>query len=314
MRNWPLLAPLALLTAACGADAPTTDEQDATATQYVDAESFWKTQPEKDAWAQMIARMEKDFADDCGDTFCGGDYPNLRPLDFTCAVSSKVAQIHDCLWTFGGSSELVDPVTGALTVSKPSFQCHIKIDARAAKLVEVLTVEESDSLLRRELPGGTATINTALGECFQHPIGASPLNHVSSNSPKYVVVGDAAITDGLWFSAERKFEQAFAETCADSFCTGPYDNLEAMRVTCAVSVTTSNIKSCAVMVAGSKPTVSTTKGTVTTDFKSYRCSLPMKGTPNDLSAMIYAADATPILDRPLPGSVKTSRVALDSCL
>jgi hypothetical protein len=316
LPRWSLLAlaPLALLSAGCGADAPSTDEQDATATQYLDAETFWKTQPERDAWAQMITRMGEDFADICGDTFCGGDYSNLRPLDFTCAVSSKVGQIHDCLWTFAGTSELVNPATGALTVSKPSFQCHVKVNARASKLVEVLTPEESDSVIRRPLPGGTTSIYDAIGECFQHPLDASPLSPIYSKDPSYAVVGDAPATDGSWFSAERSFGQAFADACPGSFCKGPFDNLGALRLTCAVSITTGNIKSCAVMLAGSKPAVSTSKGTVSTDFKSYRCSLPMKGSPNALSAMILADDPTPMLDRPLPGSTKTARQALAGCL
>src|SRR4051812_29011417 len=99
----PLLA-LPLLAAACGSAPPDgTLESDATATQYVDAEAFWKTDAERDAWSKMIAHIEDEFYGVCGDTFCGGDYSNLTSLGLTCAVSSKVGQVHECVWTFAGS-------------------------------------------------------------------------------------------------------------------------------------------------------------------------------------------------------------------
>src|SRR4051794_22774435 len=111
---WSLLAlaPFVIVAAGCGGDESVADEQDATATQYVDATTFMTTQADKDGWAQMIKRLEGEFDNVCGDTFCGGDYANLTPIGLTCAVTSKVGQIHDCLWTFAGSSEIVTPTTG----------------------------------------------------------------------------------------------------------------------------------------------------------------------------------------------------------
>jgi hypothetical protein len=309
------LAPLALVAAGCGADPGTADEQDATATQYVDATTFLTAQADKDAWSALIARMSGEFKDVCGDTFCGGDYPNLRPLDLTCAVSSKVGQIHDCLWTFAGSEEIVNGTTGALTVSKPSFQCHFKTTARVPAFITAMTQDDGeDQSIRRILPGNTTTIYDALGDCFQHPVGATALTFVHLQDPPYTSVGDAAITNGSWWSAERAFETAFSAACPGSFCTGEYDNFEALRIASAVSAKTGNIKSCAMMIAGSKPAVNKTKGTVSTEFSSYRCSLPMKGTPNDLSAVILTDSPTPMLDRMLPGGTKTFRQAIDSCL
>jgi hypothetical protein len=314
-RSLLVLAPFALVVAGCGAEAPATDELDATATQYVEASTFLTTQADKDAWSALITRMTGEFNDVCGDTFCGGDYPNLRPLDLTCAVSSKVGQIHDCLWTFAGSEEIVNGTTGALTVSKPSFQCHFKSTARLPAFITAMTQDDGeDQAIRRPLPGFTTTIYDALGDCFQHPVGATTLTYVHLQDPPYTSIGDAAITNGSWFSAERAFTKAFSDDCATSFCTGKYDNYEALRIACAVSAATGSVKNCAMMLAGSKPAVSKTKGTVTTSFTSYRCALPMSGNPNDLSAVIFASSPTPLLDRALPGSTKTFRQALDSCL
>jgi len=314
-RSLLALAPFALLVAGCGAEASVTDQQDATATQYVDATTFLKTQADKDAWSQMITRLEGELDNVCGDTFCGGDYPNLTSLGLTCAVSSKVGQIHDCVWNFAGSAEIVTPTTGLLTISKPSFQCHFKTTAKASVLAAALNAEVGESAaLHHVLPGGTTSIYDALGDCFQHPIGTTPLSPGDTQNASYLTVGDAPATDGNWFPAERALEAGFAAACPGSFCKGPYHNLAAIRLSCAVSVTTGNVKSCALVVAGSDTTVSATQGTVAVDFKSYRCSLPMKGTPNDLSAVILGTGPTPMLDRALPGTAKTFRQALDSCL
>jgi hypothetical protein len=315
-RSLLALAPFALFLAGCGAETSTADEQDTTATQYVDATTFLTKQADKDAWSHLISVLEGEFNNVCGDTFCGGDYSNLTSLGLTCAVSSKVGQIHDCLWTFGGSSEIVTPTTGALTISKPSFQCHFKTTARATSLPATLTANitgENDAL-QRPLPGGTTSIYDALGDCFQHPIGTTPTPNSFSQTPSYVTAGDAPMTDGNWFTAERALEDGFAAACPDSFCKGTYPNLSALRLACAVSVTTGNVKSCAFVLAGNNTTVSATNGTVTDTFSSYRCSLPMKGTPNDLSAVILGTGPTPMLDRALPGSTKTFRQALTSCL
>jgi hypothetical protein len=238
-----------------------------------------------------------------------------RTQSLTCAVSSKVGQIHDCLWTFAGTSEMVNPSTGLLQVSKPSFQCHLKTTARVSTFITTLTQDAPEKrAIRRVLPGTTTSIYDQIGDCFQHPIGTSPLTNVSSQNPSYSIVGDAPATNGDWFTAESALGGGFAADCPTSFCKGKYDNLQALRVTCAVSVTTGNIKSCAMMIAGSEASVNKTKGTVATDFTSYRCSLPMKGSPNDLSALILTDSPTPMLDRALPGGAKTIRQALDSCL
>lgn len=314
-RSLLALAPFALLLAGCGAETSTADAQDTTATQYVDATTFITAQADKDAWSKMVTRLEGEFDNVCGDTFCSGDYPNLTSLGLTCAVSSKVGQIHDCVWNFAGSAEIVTPTTGLLTISKPSYQCHFKTTARTSALATALNSEVGESAaLHHVLPGGTTSIYDAIGDCFQHPIGATPLSPGATQNASYVTVGDAPATDENWFPAERSLEAGFAAACPGSFCKGPYDNLALIRLSCAVSVTTGNVKSCALVVAGSESTVNATKGTVEVDFTSYRCSLPMKGTPNDLSAVILGTGPIPMLDRALPGSTKTFRQALTSCL
>src|SRR4051812_34683592 len=98
-RTLPALVSLSLLAAGCAVAADDSQVDDATATTYVEARSFWQTQAERDAWSATIAHLESDFDNICGDTFCGGDYANLTSLGLTCAVSSKVGQVHDCVWT-----------------------------------------------------------------------------------------------------------------------------------------------------------------------------------------------------------------------
>lgn len=304
------------LAAGCGSvESDNSQEDDSTATQYLDARAFLSTPAQQASWTQALTKIEGEFNDVCGDTFCGGDYSNLTSLDLTCSVTSKAGDVHDCVWTFGGSSELVQPQTGGLTISKPSFQCHFTAKTTVSKMLATLNAAGTDRAIQRPLAGGTTSIYDALGDCFQHPISATPLSPVYSDHPSYdnAMDVDGTDVDGL-ISAQSNLASAFATECQDSYCEGAVKNYQLIRLVCAESDTTKNIKSCAAVVSGSASTVSTTKGTVSVTAKSYRCSIPMKGNANDLFTVINADGATPIFDRTITGSTKTFRQAFDACL
>jgi len=133
-----LLAVGFLGLAACALTPAETDDAAAEealgATTYVDILDFWKTPVAQGQWLDARRKIDAEFGNVCGDTFCGGDYSNLTSLGFTCGVSSKAGSIRDCVWTFTGSAEVVDPTTSALVTSVPSWQCHVKPTGTAAKL------------------------------------------------------------------------------------------------------------------------------------------------------------------------------------
>ena len=99
---------IAALAAGCvaqGDDGDSEVEQEASTT-YVDIIDF----PGIDAseWYSMIRALDHQFDQECGDTFCEGDWTNIVPLTLSCSVSSKAGSVRDCVYTFAAVDAQVD--------------------------------------------------------------------------------------------------------------------------------------------------------------------------------------------------------------
>jgi hypothetical protein len=83
------LISLLIFGAACATtDAGTngSDEQDTTtATTYVDIQEFGNGAEE--AWYGIRDKLNGEFDQVCGDTFCEGDFSNITPLSVFCSVT-----------------------------------------------------------------------------------------------------------------------------------------------------------------------------------------------------------------------------------
>ena len=316
-----LLAVAFLGLAGCALTPAETDDAAAEealgVTTYVDILDFWKTPVAQGQWLDARRKIDAEFGNVCGDTFCGGDYANLTSLGFTCGVSSKAGSIRDCVWTFTGSAELVDPTTAALVTSVPSWQCHVKPKTTAAKLSALLAADGPEPAIRRVLPGTTTSLYDVLGECFQHPIGASPLAPQYPPKVTYVEALDYASDtggQGTWLDARDGLKQGFDDVCGDTFCEGDYSNLQALRFVCSITRSTGNVKRCEWLFGGSYTTVSERTGSVTVHARASRCVVPVKGTEKQLAAVLTATSNTPAIRRALPGGTATAYDALLGCL
>jgi hypothetical protein len=181
MRN--LLMTIVVGAAACGGlatgatDETTTssleggkeDAVPATTASYADVEE-WANEQGDDAywtWRGIIDTLAKDFGDVCGDTFCGGDYSNLDPLRFRCALNTTTGVLKNCTYVFAGSYETVNATTGTIKVNAKTFSCHVSVTGiKLADFEAALTAAGSTPPLRRALPGKTTSIYDALGGCI----------------------------------------------------------------------------------------------------------------------------------------------------
>jgi len=145
-------------------------EQFSTSTQYVNIMDFAST--DQGAWYDLVRKLNGEFDQVCGDTFCEGDFSNITALNFFCSVTSKVGNIHDCAWTFTASQHEVDTKTAAVVGNVVTYQCHFKPATTGTKLIALL--QGSTDALHLPLPG-MGSIYDSLGDCFQHPIGATPI-------------------------------------------------------------------------------------------------------------------------------------------
>lgn len=157
------------LVAACGGVAPSASDEsadDVTATAYQDADEFLNTNGGIDQWWALKDRLANDFANICGDTYCGSDFGNLRPLSLRCAVTAKQGKLKGCVYIFAGSYELIDAKTGAINITARTFSCKIPVSGTVKSWMAALTAAGPQTSLQRPLPGQTTSIYDALGGCL----------------------------------------------------------------------------------------------------------------------------------------------------
>ena len=307
---------IAALATGClsqGADEGSELEQDVTTT-YVDIVDF--SGIDAGQWYDLIHGLNQQFDQECGDTFCEGDWSNIVPLTFACSVSSKAGSVKDCAWTFAAVDAQVDTRNAALLVNAPTFQCHIKAKTTAKKLFQVLATAQDK--LHVALPGAPS-LDEQLSDCFDHPIGATPGTLSTTGAISYVSARDYYTTSaGLdrWYAMVGNLKAGFDRVCGDTFCSGDFGDLQAMDFTCAVTKSTGNIKSCAWTFGGSWHLVPSKGGALDLHSQTFRCNVPVKGTITQLITTLTAPAMWPdeYLRRALPGTTATAYDALLGCL
>jgi hypothetical protein len=134
---------------------------------FIDAQSYFQTSEEIDAWFQIRQDLRSDFDEVCGDTFCEGDYSNFESLRFRCSVEQTEGTMGGCVWVFGASNEEIAPATGELTVDGQIFACPMPVaagtDIRA--FVAALTAPDVQPI-RAPLPGSDLTLYDGLIDCL----------------------------------------------------------------------------------------------------------------------------------------------------
>jgi hypothetical protein len=261
---------------------------------------------ERRRWEAVRTRLFEQFDEICGDTFCGGDWSNLYPLQLACSASAIRGSVRECVWTFGASEEVVEAAGGDITSSIPVFACRFRPQGNARDLVAAL----ADDPLWAPLPGGDPSVYDQLGDCFETPIGAEPLPDESLDGP-YVDVSDG-LEDGAidaWYAMTSGLRSAYGATASrDASAPRP------LRFRCSEDENTRTIGSCAWMFAEAEPKL-LASGLHRVIADRHVCSFRSLATPAELAAALGplpAADVDP-LDRPIPGGEATLRDVLDAC-
>ncbi len=319
MRRSAFLVFSAFALSACIAPVETSDTnaEEVTATSYSFVSDYWKTSADQNAWRAALQKMDGEFNNICGDTFCGGDYSNLTSLGFSCSATTARGAIHECVWSFTGSSTLVNGGTGTVEASVASFQCRIAPKTSARALLNLLGATDAASggneSIRRVLPGTSQTLYDILGDCFQHPIGDTPISQGTGTA--YSEAQDSpAVDQGAFFAAEQTLQSNFNDVCGDTFCEGDYSNLQALRLSCSVRSSTGTLRSCKWLFGGSYNDVNAKTGALTVHPKAAKCTLPVTGAANALTSVILATGTSPAIRRPLPGSTKSAYDDIVGCL
>jgi hypothetical protein len=135
-------------------------------TTYAEIFDYLTGSAQFDTYLSVVQTLNQNFADICGDTYCGGDYSNLTPLQFTCSVTEKTGTIEKCMYIFAGSYSTVSKSTGKLTINSKTFNCPIPVTGKASDLITLLSAAGTTEPLNRPLPGSNMSIYDSLGTCL----------------------------------------------------------------------------------------------------------------------------------------------------
>lgn len=152
------------MAATAGDEEPTAD---GCTPRFIDAQSYFQTPAEIDAWFELVRALRNDFDDVCGDTFCEGDFSNYESLRFRCSVDESTGVMGRCVWVFGASNEEIAPTTGAVSVQGEIFACDMPIapDTRIADFVTALS-DSGVEAIRAPLPGSDRSLYDGLADCL----------------------------------------------------------------------------------------------------------------------------------------------------
>lgn len=160
----------AVLLSISGCSSTDSETEDATATSY-GSMGERLSDADFERWIELKGRLQKNFADVCGDTFCGSGYSNLTSVSLECSAT-KTGTVNSCTWVFGGSIEYVDGKTGSRNVDARSFVCPIAVHMKAGAFLDALLDEEdsikvampsTDARVARRLASAIATLTGTSG-------------------------------------------------------------------------------------------------------------------------------------------------------
>src|ERR1700761_2535724 len=117
-----------------------------------------------EAWRGIIDTLASNFADICGDTYCGSDYSNLTPIRLRCSFDQASGLMKNCAYVFAGSYEVITASTGTIKVTAKTFSCHLPVSGiPLTSFMSTLNAAGSTPPLRRPLPGTSTSIYDAIG-------------------------------------------------------------------------------------------------------------------------------------------------------
>jgi hypothetical protein len=136
--------------------------------RYVDARHYPDNEQGWDRFLDLEGRLERDFDYICGDTFCEGEYSNIQSLRFRCSVERLSGIMGECIWTFAGSYEEIDPDNGRVQVDAPTWQCRapLRPGTSIERFYAALNGSRPMDTIDATLPGTTQSIYDGLADCL----------------------------------------------------------------------------------------------------------------------------------------------------
>lgn len=133
--------------------------------RYVDATNWPASEAGMERFLEAEARLKAGFDKVCGDTFCEGDFANLRPMQLSCSVDSTKGTLKQCLWVFAGSYATVNAKSGAVQVTAKTFKCKFLL-AKDTPVESFYELTKGEDPLHAKLPMTHVSIYDGLPGCL----------------------------------------------------------------------------------------------------------------------------------------------------
>jgi hypothetical protein len=259
-------------------------------------------------YLSLRTRLDNDFLNICGDTFCDGDYGQFQPVQLDCSMSKNTKKMAQCEWTFAASIEYVNGSSAKVTSDVGVVTCTIPVKGLATDFIVAMNVAAPGIAMQQVVPGGTQTMYDYVSACFENVKPKAPPTPTKTQT--YSSAEQTAIDNDpdSFIPGVQNLQTAFANACADTYCDGDYNDITALGFTCAVSKA-GNVKGCGWSFAGQYTTVGA-YGVITPHRKTWVCPLPFSGKQAALTSYIQGSDP---YDATLPGSTETTASALAGC-
>ena len=141
--------------------------------------------------------------------------------------------------------------------------------------------------------------------------------NASSTTATYVDMYDYLPTwqqQDAWLNLQFALKRDFDDVCGDTFCSGEFTNIEALRYQCSVNRSTGVIGECIWTFAASDESVDPDTGKVVVNPRVWQCRSPLAPYTRAEELLQALGDTNRPLSKPLPRSNQTLHYSLSDCL
>ncbi|MBH1431986.1 hypothetical protein I5U42_11825 [Stenotrophomonas maltophilia] len=132
---------------------------------YVDLIDYPQQEANWDRFFALEGRLQHGFDGICGDTFCEGEYSDIRALRLRCSVDAVRGTVRECLWAFAASDLEVSRQDGAIEARQPSWLCRLPL-AEGTPVEAFHAALAARNPLHDPLPGTSLSVYDGLTECI----------------------------------------------------------------------------------------------------------------------------------------------------
>ncbi|WP_313441498.1 hypothetical protein [Stenotrophomonas sp.] len=132
---------------------------------YVDLIDYPRSEANWHRFFALEGRLQHAFNNICGDTFCEGEYSDIRPMRLRCSVDAARGTVHECLWAFAASDMRVSAADGRVVTRQPTWLCRLPLMSGTTVEAFHASLAAHDPL-HDPLPGTTSSTYDGLTDCI----------------------------------------------------------------------------------------------------------------------------------------------------